>query len=67
MRHMQEKQGAHNGKNLLFFSPIFLFFFSYLNIYFDVLPQRKLTVNVFYYDIYGNMREMVADIMAMTP
>lgn len=48
------------------FLPYF-FFFSYLNIYFDVLPQRKLTVNVFYYDIYGNMREMVADIMAMTP
>lgn len=46
------------------------YFFSpspILNIYFDVLPQRKLTVNVFYYDIYGNMREMVADIMAMTP
>lgn len=49
------------------FLPYFFSSSPILNIYFDVLPQRKLTVNVFYYDIYGNMREMVADIMAMTP
>lgn len=52
---MQEKQGAHNGRNLLFFSPHIFFLFSYLNIYFDVLPQRKLKVNFFYYDMYGNV------------